>query len=137
MGKVNPEVLNRILAAEGNRLEISEPFLIDSSGRYMCLGKIVGRRNQVPRIQDLFDEDEEDEDPTDADAKPTDAEAVEPTQTLCVFSEEGSTPEKARERLLQRIEQSRHLGNAPRPVRPRRGWLGRLIAVFTGSTKPA
>jgi hypothetical protein len=115
MGKVAPSVLKRMLAA-GTRVEVGQPFPMGGDRGYMCLAKVVGRKYEVGSLEVLSYDDDDDDD--------------EGTQTLCVVSEEGDTPEEAHARLMARLRQARVTSTMPPPAYPRRGWLGRLIAAF-------
>jgi hypothetical protein len=93
------------------QFEVGEPFPMGGGKRYMCLAKVVGRRYRVRHIAEL---------------SAGQGDESERTQTLCVVSEEGTTPDEARARLLARLGAARLSSPAP----PRRGWLARLITVF-------
>jgi hypothetical protein len=117
MGRVDPHYLKQLLIQRGARLEISEPFRVGGSGRYMCLGKVVGAPARIIGLK-----------PADIPPAP---ELAETTQTLCVVSEQGYTPEAALNCLLERVAKVYRLPTIPPRGRLRRGWLGRLIAAFT------
>ena len=114
MPGVDERVLRKLLS-RGVRVEVGEPFPIGGEKRFICLAKVVGRKQEPRRIENL---------PPFAD------ESEESTQTLCIVSEEGKTAEEARRRLMARLDAAHILPVAPPPMRPRRGWLGRLISVF-------
>jgi hypothetical protein len=120
---VPPQYLKQLLAQRGARLEVTEPFLFGKTGRYMCLAKVVGI---PPRVTGLISPERR-EGP----------EVPEDTQTLCVVSESGDTPEEAYAALVDRIASVHRLPSAPPPprARPRKGWLGRLIAAFAASDR--
>src|SRR5690348_7666708 len=104
MGKFAPRVLKRILAA-GSRVEVGQPFPMGGDRGYMCLAKVVGRKSEVGSAEVLPYDDEDD---------------AERTQTLCVVSEEGDTPEEAHDRLMARLREARVMSTAPPPSYPRR-----------------
>lgn len=113
MGGVDARTLKKYMRG-GIRVEVGEPFAVRGASRYMCLAKVVGRTYRIRRVGD----------PREVPEEP------DPTQTLCIVSEEGATPEEARRRLLARLEKARMTPTVRPPERPRRGWLGRLISVF-------
>jgi hypothetical protein len=84
----------------------------------MCIAKLVGRPYDIPRLE-----------------LPSIATSVPPgepenTQTLCVVSEEGDSPEEAHRLLLARLGDAYKMETVPPLGHPRRGWLQRLIQVF-------
>jgi hypothetical protein len=127
MGKVNPRTLKRMLARPGVHIEISAPFPIQG-GRFMCLAKLVGHKRRLPRLPYLASVDSMPA-PAAADDFETEPDP-DATETLVVVSEEGATAGEAKRRLMRRLGDARNLPTAPPPLRPRPGWLGRLIAAF-------
>jgi hypothetical protein len=115
--------LKQLLVLKGTRVEVSEPFRVVSHDRYMCIGKVVGPPPTVYEVQRYS-----------TDPSPI-TEVSEQTQTLCVISETGTTPEEARTRLLDRLAKAHDLPTVPPPNRVRRGWLARMITAFA-TTKP-
>ena len=117
---INGTYLKQLMAQHGAQLEIGEPFRIDRTGRWMCICKVVGVPSRFIGLRPL------DEQPI--------SYAPEDTQTMCVVSESGATPAEAQKRLLDRIARAKRLPTVPPRARPRRGWLGRMIAAFAAGS---
>jgi hypothetical protein len=113
MKRIEPEDLKKLLSRPGVRLEIGQPFQVGGDSRkFMCMAKFVVPTFRVRRITSeppAVDDDQ--------------------TNTLCIVSEEGTSPRDAHRKLMNRLGDARALTTLG-PSRPRRGWLGRLIRAF-------